>query len=625
MRKLNSKFKTSFVSEEGTYLQNKDYFAFVELDNYACYVIADGIDEDKEIESAKIAVTSFIRNFTAKPTMNKFILRRYIKAANEELISSSRNVRLKSSITVVVTNYSRLVYSVVGNTRFYYFKDGYLNHKSKDQSLAQQLTDDEMIPLDAMSKHIERTNLSSYLGQSDLSKPYVSKRIKLSDGDVFALLTRGLWENCDAKEIEDSLEGAKEPKEVIDNIEDMILSKQPKEIENYTLGMTFVEKAYINPKRNKMIKRAILIAIPILLVIAIGVGAFIILKNKKQDNISAMNKSKQNAEEYIKNGNMEKASEEYKKALDIAEKYKLSDDTKSLDDDYKYTEIVVDADKDFDGKKFDDALDKYIVALKKSGDAEDIGKDYILKKIDMAKKCIKVSDLLTLADKQYDGGQFDAALVNYLAVKDLALDYYLKDEKKEAMDKIQKIYDLKAADAKQNKADKDKADADKKQAEADQKKAEEDNAKKQEDAQKKEEEENKKKQEEAAKEKAAAEEKLNKAIDLRKNGDTKYTEGDYASAKMYYTLAKEQFDEVSSHSMSDPLDERIALMDKKITETSDKKAAADKFTEEANNRYVLGETKNAKVLYRLAKEIYKELGYKDEAAQIDEKLAAIDS
>ena len=38
MRKLNSEVKTSFISEEGTYLQNRDYFAFVELDDYACYV-----------------------------------------------------------------------------------------------------------------------------------------------------------------------------------------------------------------------------------------------------------------------------------------------------------------------------------------------------------------------------------------------------------------------------------------------------------------------------------------------------------------------------------------------------------------------------------------------------------
>ena len=53
MRKINSEFLTNFVSEEGSHLQNKDYFAFVELDNYACYVIADGIDKDKEIEHLK--------------------------------------------------------------------------------------------------------------------------------------------------------------------------------------------------------------------------------------------------------------------------------------------------------------------------------------------------------------------------------------------------------------------------------------------------------------------------------------------------------------------------------------------------------------------------------------------
>jgi serine/threonine protein phosphatase PrpC len=630
MRKLNSKFKTSFISEEGTYLQNKDYFAFVELDNYACYVIADGIDEDKELDSAKIVVTAFIRNFTAKPTMNKFSLRRYIKEANNELISTSRNVRLKASMTVVVTNYSKLIYLVMGNTRFYHFKDGYLVNKSKDQSLAQELTDDEMIPLDAMSKHIERNNLSSFLGQDNFANPYISKRIKLSDGDVFALLTRGIWENCDAKEIEDSLDGAKEPKEVIDNVEDMILSKKPKEIENYTLAMTFVEKAYINPKRKMMIKRAILIAIPIIILIVIAVIAYNIMKNKKLDDMAAMNKSKQNAEDYIKDGNMDKASEEYKKASDIAEKYKLNDEIKALDDDRKYTDLVEDADKKFDGKKFDEAVDKYILALEKSADAEDIGKDYVLKKIDMAKKCIKVSDLIALADKQNDAGESDKALDNYLAAKDMALDSYLKDEKKEAMEKIQRIYDQKAADAKQKKADQDKADSDKKQEEADLKKANEDQKKADEEVKKKAEEDakqqeeaNKKKKEEEEKERASAQDKLNKAIDLRKNGDQNYTQGDYANAKMYYTLAKELFEDVNSHSLSDPLDEQIALMDKKITETSDKKAAADKYMAEADNRYSLGEDRNARLLYNMAKQLYDELGDKDSSKKIDEKLNAM--
>ena len=41
MRKENSEFKTKFISEPGSYLHNADYFAFVELKDYACYCIAD--------------------------------------------------------------------------------------------------------------------------------------------------------------------------------------------------------------------------------------------------------------------------------------------------------------------------------------------------------------------------------------------------------------------------------------------------------------------------------------------------------------------------------------------------------------------------------------------------------
>lgn len=606
MRKLNSKFKTNFVSEEGAFLQNKDYFAFIELDDYACYVIADGIDEDKELESAKIAVAAFIKDFTEKPTMNRFIIRRYLNNASNELIASSRNVRLKASMTVVVTNYSKLIYSIIGNTRFYLFKDGYLKLKSKDESLAQELADKDMLPLDKIAKHIERNNLSSYLGESNLSKPYVSKKIKLADGDAFALLTKGIWENCDAKEIEDALEGSKAPKDVVDSIEDMILSKQSKELENYTLALTFVEKSYINPKRKKIIKTVILAAIPIIFIVVIALAILISKNNEKKDNILAMNESKQNAEQYIKDENIEKANAEYKKALDIAKKYKLKNDESILDEDYKYTEVIMAADKDLEGKKYEDALDKYVLASEKSKDADNIGKKYIQEKTDTVKDCINVSDLLTLADKQEEANQLDAAKANYLEAKRLSLNYYLKDEKKEAMDKLQKMYDQAAADAKQKKENEDKASEDKKQSETDQKKAEEE-------AQKK-----------AEEEKKAAEEKLNKAIDLRKNGDLNYTEGDYVSAKMYYTLAKEAFEEINSHSLADELEEKIALMDKKITDVADKKAEADKYVEEADRRYLSGDISSAKLLYLLSKDIFSSLGYNDDVSKVNEKLSAIE-
>lgn len=53
MRKENSEFKTKFISEPGSYLHNADYFAFVELKDYACYCIADGIDTDEKGKAQK--------------------------------------------------------------------------------------------------------------------------------------------------------------------------------------------------------------------------------------------------------------------------------------------------------------------------------------------------------------------------------------------------------------------------------------------------------------------------------------------------------------------------------------------------------------------------------------------
>ena len=595
MRKLNSKFKTSFISEEGSYLQNKDYFAFVELDKMACYVISDGIDEDTEIETGKIAVTEFIRLFTLRPTMNKAIIKRYLNKVNDEILNSGRNVRLKASMTIAITNYSKVRYVSIGNSRFYFFKDGYLKEKSKDLSLTQEMLDDYMIPLDKAARHIERNNLSCYLGQNKISSPFISKKLKLNDGDVFTLLTKGIWENCDEKEIEDALEGAKEPQEVVDRVEEMILSKQLKELENYTFAVTYVEKAYINPKRKALIKKIIMAAIPILLVIIVGLVVFNIKQNKKKEQIINMNNYVQEAEEYIKNDHIEKANSKYDEVLKIASKYKLKDDIKEIDAGCKYTEIIIEGDKKLEEKNFEEALDQYLLALEKGEDIDDIAKSYILKKIDIAKTCISVSDLLELADAQLEAGKTAEAEANYLEAKRLASNYYLKDEKKEAIDKLKEIYDTQGEEAAAKKEEE-------KQAKEDEEKA------------KDEEKELQKEQEDA----------LNEAIDLRKKGDENYISGDYVNAKMYYALAKESFKKNEYYSLANELDQKMALIDKRIEGQADLKNEADEYLKEANARIVKDDKESAKVLYLLSKDIYTQLGLDEEVKLIDEMLQGID-
>ena len=104
MRKQNSKFNTRFISEAGSELKNNDYFAFVELDKYACYVVADGINDMIDCEAAKLAIQSIILKFQENPSISKNAIKSYLKEANKEFLKADSNIKLKASITVVVYN-----------------------------------------------------------------------------------------------------------------------------------------------------------------------------------------------------------------------------------------------------------------------------------------------------------------------------------------------------------------------------------------------------------------------------------------------------------------------------------------------------------------------------------------
>ena len=79
MRKQNSTFKTGFISEAGSELKNHDYFAFVELEDYACYVIADGLNDMPDADSARLATQAIILAFQASPSMRKRAIRSYLE------------------------------------------------------------------------------------------------------------------------------------------------------------------------------------------------------------------------------------------------------------------------------------------------------------------------------------------------------------------------------------------------------------------------------------------------------------------------------------------------------------------------------------------------------------------
>ena len=116
MRKQNAEFKTAFTSEASE-LKNTDYFGFVELDQYACYVVADGIDDQVDGISAKLAVSAAVAAFSEAPSMSKKRMKACLWAANKALLEAKSKMKLKASILVVITDYTKMRYGQAGNIK----------------------------------------------------------------------------------------------------------------------------------------------------------------------------------------------------------------------------------------------------------------------------------------------------------------------------------------------------------------------------------------------------------------------------------------------------------------------------------------------------------------------------
>ena len=302
MRKENASFETTFISEAGSYLNNADYFAFVELKDYACYVIADGIDTDDMKKSAQQAVTAVIAKFSDMPGMSKAKLKSYMAEAHRTLLEESAEIRLEASILVLVTDYKKARWAHAGNCRLALLHNGAIIETTKDTSLTQRLADSEEIPLDMVSSHEERNNLYAYLGQPGKFSPVISAKHSLEDGDIILLETRGAWENIGDAELLDATDGVSKAEEVCTGLEDVILSQRLDIIENYTIVSIFVNKIYQNPKQGKY-KKLITLLVSLAIALTIALTAILVTRY-------IMNRKNLEKIDAIKEAGVEKLQEE---------------------------------------------------------------------------------------------------------------------------------------------------------------------------------------------------------------------------------------------------------------------------------------------------------------------------
>lgn len=439
MRKENSDFKTAFVSEAGSHFDNRDYFAFVELDDMACYVVADGIDQDKEVRSAQMAVEVILESFMEKPSMSRRKIRRDLEAAHEWLKFESRRVRLKASVLVVVTDYTRMVWATCGNARLYQFRGGRVNLRSKDQSLTQLMLDQGRLAEDRNYNHEERGNLLNYMGRPDRFEPHVSDKMPLSDGDVLLLATQGVWEQVDLPEMLDALAEASDPESLTDTLEEVVLSKQQKSVSNYTAATVYVNKTFTEKPKN--IKKWILRGAMMLLTLAIAGGGVWYVKVKQAEKLAQtavlMVENEEDGDRYASAGDYAKALKTYSEAKNAASKLKDKLHFQLLRGKQQVAQFMTDGDGYVQDGSYDMAVDSYNDALKQADKYKPFKAEDIKARIGRAGAIEALSGVIKEGDKLFQEQDYNGALEVYVKAKKAAIEADYESGQKKVEEKIE--------------------------------------------------------------------------------------------------------------------------------------------------------------------------------------------
>ncbi len=452
MRKGSSEFITSYVSEAGSFRKNRDYFAYVELDDYACWMVADGIDTDEEINSAETVANSIFSELMENPSMSGRKLKKVITNAHKLLNSESRNVRLKCSLVLCVSDYSKIMWAVCGNARLYHFTKGRYNFASKDQSYAQMMADAGKISLDEIDRHDERGNLTNYVGKSGNFKPFISKKYQLNNQDVIVLCSQGIWENIDRFEMNEALKESEDPEEFVDIVEEFVLGKQKRDINNYTIGAVYANKIFKENNKEKMqlTKKIALISGIVVLALILLIVVFKIIdsvnKAKINDYVNDINKLEQKGDEYVKNGQYDRALEQYTKAVEEYEKdVKASSELKEKKSEEVLTSKeqvatqLVNGDNSYIAGEYDNALKNYINARQEAAKANGFYTKDLDLKIAGTKDIIRAKNLENSGDIEASNENNINALDKYKEAYNIAVKSNLEDLKKELLGKINEI------------------------------------------------------------------------------------------------------------------------------------------------------------------------------------------
>ncbi len=604
MRNLNSKLVMDFISEQGYDSIEKTYVAYTPLEKFVCIAVAESYDNETDVNSAQLAVEAVLTAFEKKPSLKR--LREYIRYANEQILLHSTRSQLKVSITVLVSDYTRMRYAYCGNTRLYVLYENLLTHTSKTQTKYQQMLENNE---EEKPDNEEIHNLTEYLGRDKHVRPFVSKVMPLTEGSTILFATSNLWGRLSEIEILDAYEYTKTGREFLEILQELLLSLQEENDQrmgSFTAAFLYIEKTFKEDtqkkkKRKRMIWIAVIVLTAIVVIVTIVILCIRALDRRKMTEIEKLD---QRGVRYMGYENYDKALTQYEQAVKQAEGLSLNN-WQYIEEKRELTETVTDreailtlfqeAEAAFAGSDYVQAKKLYAQIQKESVyQGFDELSEYVKKKAEEITARMQIMQLISLGDMYQSTEDYEEALFQY----NRALNELTKMMDLELQGDVQaKIFAIRQKQKENSQAE-----------EAAQKEAEQ-----------------KKEEEEAAQKEAKADRAVIRINTYIANANNALEEGRPERARELYKQALSRYNKFTGSSEdADKLYADITALGQAITEAEVKAAEeaqeehlarAAKYMIQAKEAARAGDKTTARTLYENALAVYQSLNIWDERVQ----------
>jgi serine/threonine protein phosphatase PrpC len=220
-------YEIAKVSLLGNRKNNQDRLGVVESHGGVVLILGDGLGGkpggEKASETLVKSVEFQLQHEVMPVEEPEKLLEKLIINAHRAIISMGKKqnppIQPGSTAVLCLIQKKKAWWAHVGDSRFYFFRNGLPIYRTQDDSFVEQLYQKGEISLEKRDKHPMRNYVTQCIGlMPEDPKVTVSKGIDLQVGDTLLLCSDGFWEPLDDAQIGAHIESAEALKESVSKL-----------------------------------------------------------------------------------------------------------------------------------------------------------------------------------------------------------------------------------------------------------------------------------------------------------------------------------------------------------------------------------------------------------------------